>query len=92
MVENFNKDILMSQWIKDPEVKPHIKQKILATLVEHGEPKVVSCWYVEGNRIMMDDSPNAQTYSFSLVKAWQPFPEPYDNYGVAAASKTAENR
>jgi len=69
----------MDRWIKVVDKTPHLKQKILATLVEHGEPKVVACWYVEGNRIMLDETPNSQTYSFSLVKAWQPFPEPYES-------------
>lgn len=68
----------MSQWIKGTDKTPFLKQHILATLVEQGEPKVVACWYVEGNRIMLYDTPNTQTYSFSLVKAWQPFPEPYE--------------
>lgn len=68
----------MAQWIKATDKKPELKQQILATMVESGETKVVPCWYVEGNRIMLYDTPNTQTFSFSLVKAWQPFPEPYN--------------
>ncbi|GAA4435998.1 hypothetical protein GCM10023188_28530 [Pontibacter saemangeumensis] len=68
----------MTQWTKATDKKPELKQQILATIVESGKTKVVPCWYVEGNRIMLYDTPNTQTFSFSLVQAWQPFPEPYE--------------
>lgn len=67
----------MSTWIKHNEKTPNLRQHILATLVDHGSPKVVACWYIDDNRIMIDETPNSQTYSFSMVKAWQPFPQPY---------------
>ena len=68
----------MAQWIKATDKIPHLKEQILATLVESGERKVIACWYVEGNRIMLDRNPNSQTYSYGLVHAWQPFPEPFE--------------
>ncbi|MFT2007851.1 DUF551 domain-containing protein [Pontibacter sp. 13R65] len=64
-------------WIKSSENLPAMRQKILATIEEHGRPTVVACWYVDDHRIMMDHLPDSKTYDFSIVKAWQPFPEPY---------------
>ncbi|WP_187261534.1 DUF551 domain-containing protein [Pontibacter beigongshangensis] len=68
---------MMKKWIKSSESLPRMRQRILATIEEHGEPTVVSCWYVGDNRIMLEQLPNSKTYDFSIVKAWQPFPEPF---------------
>lgn len=67
----------MAQWITHDKGTPQLKQQILATIEEQGKPKVVACWYVEDNRIKLDQHPDSLTYAFAIVKAWQPFPEPY---------------
>ena len=67
----------MENWIRKEEKLPEEHQRILATVKLHGKTAVVPCWYIPDNRILLNDSPDSQTYSFSMVKAWQPFPEPY---------------
>jgi hypothetical protein len=67
----------MINWIKREEQIPEDHQRILATVKLNGKTSVVPCWYIPNNRILLNDTPNSQTYSFMMVKAWQPFPEPY---------------
>ena len=67
----------MGNWIRAADKFPEERQRILATVNINGKISVVPCWYIQNNRILLNDTPNAPTYSFSMVKAWQPFPEPY---------------
>ncbi|GEO06660.1 hypothetical protein AAE02nite_43240 [Adhaeribacter aerolatus] len=67
----------MLGWIKKEDKIPQEHQRILATVEMNGKTSVVPCWFVADNRILLNDAPNSQTYSFSMVRAWQPFPEPY---------------
>jgi len=67
----------MIQWIRSNERKPEEHQKILVTVEQHGKKTVAPCWFIQDNRIIFSDTPNSPSYSFAMVKAWLPFPEPY---------------
>jgi len=67
----------MSDWIASKDKLPEEHSRILVTIERHGKPAVVPCWFIENNRILFSDTPNAPTFSFSMVSAWQPFPQPY---------------
>lgn len=67
----------MANWIRKEEKIPKEHQRILATVEMNGAPSVVTCWFIENNRILLNETPNSPTYSFDMVKAWQPFPEPF---------------
>jgi len=70
----------MINWIKNEDRTPEEHQRILATVELNGKTSVVPCWYIENNRILLNDAPNAPTYSYSMVRAWQPFPEPFQEH------------
>ena len=67
----------MANWIKAEDKLPAENKRILATVNQKGKVSVVPAWYIQNNRILSHDAPGSPTYSFSMVKAWQPFPEPY---------------
>ena len=67
----------MSSWIRSNERLPEEHQKILVTVEHNGKKTVAPCWVIDNNRIMFSETPNAPSYSFAMVKAWLPFPEPY---------------
>jgi hypothetical protein len=80
----------MAIWIKSSERLPVPHQQILATIEQHGQLKVIPCWLTEDDQIILDQHPDTTSYSFSIVKAWQPFPEPYQEYQEYEESKTLE--
>ena len=67
----------MANWIKAQDKSPEPHQHILATIMENDKPMVVACWYCQDHKIQIKERPNAETYSFAIVHAWMPFPEPY---------------
>jgi hypothetical protein len=67
----------MAIWIKSSERLPVPHQQIFATIEQHGQLKVIPCWLAEDDQIILDQHPDTTSYSFSIVKAWQSFPEPY---------------
>lgn len=67
----------MANWIKAADKLPEENQRILATITLQGKVSVVPAWYIQNNRLLLNDTPGSPTYSFSMVIAWQPFPPPY---------------
>jgi hypothetical protein len=70
----------MDNWIKSIDQLPPLHQPVLATIEQHGKLEVLPCWRIDDKYFVMDQNLNAARYTFSIVKAWQPFPEPYREY------------
>jgi hypothetical protein len=74
----------MLDWINSQEKRPEPHQHILVTIKENGKPTVVACSMVDKDRIQIGEGPTLRTYSFSIVKAWLPFPKPYEEKALVS--------